>query len=143
MTPGLEADIREAYAAFGRGDVDGYLRACTDDFIFNVPGQGSLAGKFRGAEGLHDLARKAMEDTGGTFREDVEDVLANDQHAVVLARHYFTRHGKPKEYRTAHVYDVRDGKLAECWEQPRDPDAFEDAVEPIVIGSGTRSAARL
>ena len=82
---------------------------------------------FRGQTGLYDLASKAMESTGGTFREDVEDVLANDQHAVVLARHYFTRNGRPYDYRTAHVYDVRDAKLASCWEQPRDPDAFGDA----------------
>jgi ketosteroid isomerase-like protein len=127
MAHPLEATIREAYAAFGRGDVDGYLRPCTADFRFNVPGRGAIAGTFRGREGVYELARKAMEGTGGTFREDVEDVLANDRHAVVLARHSFTRDGQPKEYRTAHVYDVRDGQLAECWEQPRDPAAFEDA----------------
>ena len=127
MAHPLEATIREAYAAFGRGDVDGYLRACAPDFRFNVPGRGAIAGTFVGSEGLHELARKAMEGTGGTFREDVEDVLANDAHAVVLARHHFTRAGQPKEYRTAHVYAVRGGRLAECWEQPRDPAAFGDA----------------
>ena len=37
MTHPLEATIREAYAAFGRGDVDGYLRPCTEDFEFHVP----------------------------------------------------------------------------------------------------------
>jgi uncharacterized protein len=127
MAHPLEALIREAYAAFGRGDVDGYLQPCTQDFAFHVPGRGAIAGTFRGKEGLYALARKAMEGTGGTFREDVEDVLANDQHAVVLARHSFTRNGQQKEYRTAHVYDVRDGKLAACWEQARDPEVFEDA----------------
>ena len=43
----------------------------------------------------------------------------NDRFAVVLARHEFTRDGKRREYRTAHVYEVRDGKLSACWEQPR------------------------
>ena len=123
----MEDIIRQAYAAFGRGDVDRYLAACTPDFTFNVPGEGFIAGAFHGAEGLYDLAGKAMSGTDGTFREDVEDVLANDQHAVVLARHHFTRGGHPREYRTAHVYNLRDGKLAECWEQPRDPEAFEAA----------------
>lgn len=123
----LEGIIREAYAAFGRGDVDGYLRACTEDLVFMIPGSGAIAGSFRGTDGLHDLARRAFETTGGTFREEVEDVLANDRHAVVLARHHFTRGGQQYEYRTAHVYDVRNGKLARCWEQPRDPAAFEEA----------------
>ena len=123
----LELTIREAYAAFGRGDVDGYLQPCTEDFSFNIPGQGAIAGSWRGKSGLYDLARKAMEVTGGTFREEVEDVLANDRHAIVLARHRFTRDGQTREYRTAHVYEVRDGKLAVCWEQPQDLFMFDDA----------------
>jgi ketosteroid isomerase-like protein len=60
---------------------------------------------------VYELA-KAMEVTGGRFREEVEDVLANDQHAGVLARHRFTRDGQSRDYKTAHVYNVRDGKLA-------------------------------
>jgi uncharacterized protein len=127
MAHPLETVIREAYAAFGRGDVDGYLRACTPEFVFNVPGDAAIAGAFKGSEGLYELASKAMEATAGSFREEVEDVLVNDRHAVVLARHTFTRAGQPQEYRTAHVYEIRDGKLAQCWEQPRDQAAFDDA----------------
>ena len=127
MAHPLEATIREAYAAFGRGDVDGYLQACTEDFIFNVPGGSAISGIYRGKQGLYELAGKAMEITGGTFQEDVEDVLANDQHAVVLARHRFTRDGGSYDYRTAHVYEIRDGALAQCFEQPRDPTSFAEA----------------
>lgn len=127
MSHPLEQTIRDAYAAFGRGDVDGYLRACTDNFTFNVPGRGGISGAWVGRQGLYDLASKAMSTTGGTFQEDVEDVLANDQHAIVLARHRFKRDGISKEYSTAHVYEVRDGKLTTCFEQPRDPAIFHDA----------------
>ena len=87
MAHPLEATIRAAYSAFGRGDVDGYLQPCEQDFSFNIPGHGAIAGSWRGKEGLYELARIAMEVTGGTFREEVGDVLANDHHAVVLARH--------------------------------------------------------
>ena len=130
MAHPLEAIIRGAYAAFGRGDLDGYLSACTDDWSFHVPGHGGIGGTYHAKAGLYELAGKAMDLTGGTFREDVEDVLANDQHAVVLARHYFVRDGQPKDYRTAHVYEIRDGKLAACWEQPRDQAVFDDAWGP-------------
>ena len=130
MAHPLEATIREAYAAFGRGDVDGYLRPCTEDFEFHVPGGGGIGGIYVGKGGLHDLARKAMQITGGSFHEEVEDVLANEQHAVVLARHRFNRDGSSRDYRTAHVYEIRDGKLAQCFEQPRDPAAFDSAWGP-------------
>jgi ketosteroid isomerase-like protein len=127
MANALETTIREAYAAFGRGDVEGYLRPCTQDFTFHIPGRGAIAGSWRGKPGLFELARLAMEVTGGSFREEVEDVLANDRHAVVLTRHRFTRGGQSKDYRTAHVYEIRAGQLAQCWEQPQDPSAFDEA----------------
>jgi ketosteroid isomerase-like protein len=127
MAPLLESIIREAYAAFGRGDIDGYLSACTEDFSFNVPGQSAVAGSYVGRAGLYDLGGKVMAITGGSFVEDVEDVLANERHAVVLARHRFTRDGGARDYLTAHVYDVINGKLARCFEQPRDPLGFDQA----------------
>lgn len=123
----LEAIIREAYAAFGRGDVDGYLQRCSEDFTFNVPGKGGISGRYVGKQGIHELARKAMEITQGTFQEEVEDVLANDDHAVVLARHRFTRSGNVMDYKTAHVYEIHEGKLSRCYEQPRDSASFHNA----------------
>ena len=122
----LEQIVREAYAAFGRGDLDGYLRACTSDFEFHIPGHGGLSGVWVGKQGLYDLAGKVMALSGGTFQEEVEDVLANDRHAVVLTRHRFTRDNALKEYRTAHVYEVRGGQLARCFEQVRDSAAFHE-----------------
>jgi hypothetical protein len=75
MAHPLEATIRGAYAVFNRGDIDGYLKACVEDFAFHVPGRSGIAGTYVGRQGLYDLGGKAME-------EDVEDVLANDHHAV-------------------------------------------------------------
>ena len=130
MAHPLEAISREGYAAFGRGDVEGYLQICTEDFIFQVPGRSKISGKFAGKEGIWRLAALAMEITAGTFQEEVEDVLANDEHAVVLARHRFTRGGDSHDYRTAHVYEIRGGKLSHCYEQPRDADSFHSAWGP-------------
>lgn len=129
----METTLREAYAAFGRGDVDGYLKPCAADFTFRVPGHGRIAGKYVGRDGLYDLAAKAMAITEGTFQEDVEEVLANDRYGVVLARHRFQRDGAARDYRTAHVYEIRDGKLACCYEQPRDLAAFDDAWGPAAM----------
>lgn len=126
----LEAIVREAYDAFGRGDLDGYLQACAYDFVFNVPGRNAIAGAYPGKEGLYGLAHQVMAITGGSFHEEVEDVLANDRHAVVLVRHSFTRDGQSKDYRSAHVYEVREGRLAICWEQPRDQAEFDEAWGP-------------
>ena len=140
MNHPLEAIIREAYAVFGRGDIDGYLRSWADDFEFHVPGQSGIGGAYLGKAGIYALGEKAMTVTGGTFQEEVEDVLANDDRAVVLARHRFTRDGVARDYRTAHLYEVRAGKLARCYEQPRDPAAFNDAWGPAQMAGRPQGA---
>jgi ketosteroid isomerase-like protein len=142
MTHPMEAVIREAYAAFGRGDVDSYLRACTEDFEFQVPGHGGIAGTYVGRAGLHALAKKAMTITARTFREDVEGVMADDLHAVVIARHRFRRGVSVKDYRTVHLYTILDGKLARCMEQPHDQDAFDEAWGPEQATSKARTHSR-
>jgi len=129
MAHPIEGIIKDAYVAFARGDLDGYFHACSDDWNFNIAGNGAIAGTYRGKQGLYELAQKAMATTSGTFQEDVEDVLGNDRHAIVLARHRFTRDGQ-QEYRTVHVYEIHDGKLAACWEHPRDQAAFDAAWGP-------------
>lgn len=130
MAHPLETAVRKAYEEFSRGNVDGYLAPCTEGFALSIPGKGGIAGTYVGKPGLWDLAGKAMTISGGTFTEEVLDVLANDNHAVVLTTHRFTRPGEPKEYRTTHLYEVVNGKLARCFELPHDAAVFNEAWGP-------------
>lgn len=120
-----ETILRDAYAAFGRGDVEGYLSVCTPDFSFNVPGNSPLSGSWTKQDSFIQLVGQVMERSGGKFEEIVQDVLANDTHGVVLALHRVPRNGEIREYETAHVYNIQDGKLTAAWEQPRDPAVFD------------------
>jgi ketosteroid isomerase-like protein len=36
--------LRNAYAAFSRGDLDEYLQHCTDAVVFHVPGSTPMSG---------------------------------------------------------------------------------------------------
>jgi ketosteroid isomerase-like protein len=119
--------LRKAYADFAKGDLEGYLSACVPDFAFNVPGRSVVAGRVQGRDQFLGMVQNVMQQSGGQFQEEVEAVLANDEHGVVLAKHRFPRNGKTWEYQTAHVYRISNGKLVECWEQPRDPVAFDAA----------------
>jgi ketosteroid isomerase-like protein len=122
-----EETLRAAYAAFARGDLDGYLSHCTDDITFHVPGRGRVAGDYTRAEFVTPFISRVIEETGGTFRETVIDAVANDHHGVVLASHTFERGGRTHAYETAHVYEIRDGKLASFAEYPADLYAFDEA----------------
>ncbi|MEA2471047.1 MAG: hypothetical protein QOE38_2046, partial [Thermoleophilaceae bacterium] len=63
-------------------DLEGFLAGCSDDVTF------------------------------GTFKEDVLDVFANDDHALMLLHHEFDREGTHREYRTAHILELRDGLIS-------------------------------
>jgi hypothetical protein len=82
---------------------------------------------YAGHDAFFGMIGKVMQLTGGQFEETVEDILANDHSGVVLVRHRFPRDGQPKDYRSTHVYRLQDGRLNECWEQPRDQIVFDDA----------------
>ena len=73
------------------------------------------------------MIAKVMEATGGTFREAVLDVIANDTRGVVLARHEFERHVRTRGYNTAHIYRFEGGRLASFEEYPEGLYAFDEA----------------
>lgn len=89
-----EETIRAAYTAFTNGDLNGYLQYCTDDITFNVPGKGKISGTFNWDEFISPWVSSVIELTNGTFRETVNDVVANDDRGVVLVTHEFERNNK-------------------------------------------------
>jgi len=45
-------------------------------------------------------------------------VLANDERGVLLLHHEFDRAGSHREYLTAHVCELRDGRISRWEERP-------------------------
>jgi uncharacterized protein len=66
------------------------------------------------------LLRTLDERSGGTFRSQVHDLLATDDHAVALLRVTAQREDRAVDVPVVHVWHVRDGKLAEAWAHPVD-----------------------
>ena len=119
--------LRMAYAAFLKGDLDGYLSHCTDDITFTIPGKGLTSGVYSRSEFVRPLISKVIDLTNGTFVEVLSAVIANDESGVVLARHEFFRKGRQFSYDIAHVYRIKDGKLAQFSEYLADLYAFDEA----------------
>jgi ketosteroid isomerase-like protein len=110
---------RKIDEAFSRGDMqalDGYI---ADDVIWHEIGR---AEPRRGKAALRESSGAAMGDYQITAR--MHDVVANDDHTVVLVEATATRGGKTFTYRTAEIYHVKDGKIAERW-------AFSDDTAAI------------
>ena len=73
-----------------------------------------------------DELRASMGEMGdATIKYDVHDVIANDEHAVVLGTATATRGDRTLEYRTAEIFHIRGGKATERWAFSDDTAAIE------------------
>jgi uncharacterized protein len=107
--------VRRAFDAFAKGDVD-TLRELTDqDAIWHTPGRNLLSGDYRGADAILGFFARIAEFTGGTFRAELHDVVASDEHAVAIYVSRGEREGRTLENRTVLVSHVGNGKFTETW----------------------------
>ena len=118
--------LRDVYAAFGQGNPQPFLDACSDDVVYTVPGNTLGSGKHSKAD-FNEWMGGVMAPTNGTFREEIVELAANDDSAILLLDHQFDRDGKHRQYFTAHVLRFKDGKISSWTEMPGSLREFEDA----------------
>ena len=101
--------------------------SCSPTTLFwHVQGGGALSGDYHGRDQVFGFFGRVAEETGGTFRLDIHDILANDEHTVALATLTATRGGKSIEIPVANVSHNRDGQVTEFWSAVTDPKAALD-----------------
>jgi uncharacterized protein len=118
--PDEEVVLRFARAMVAR-DVGAIAECFTEDVMFHIPGRNALSGDHRGKQAVLTRLFQAWEEAFGGLRIDVHDVLANDDHVVVLSDRKAARGALTIEMRAASIYHVRDGLIAEAWLMEWDP----------------------
>jgi uncharacterized protein len=119
--------LRRGYEAFGAGDIETVMALFADDIVWHVGGSSQLAGDYRGHDEVMGFFGRLMEVSGGTFRLEIHDVLANDQHGTVLVTAYGERDGMTIAAREVNIWHLADGKATEFWafiENPAELDEF-------------------
>jgi ketosteroid isomerase-like protein len=117
---------RRGYDAFAKGDLATLSEQIAEDATWHVLGVGPLSGTYHGQNEIFGFFGRLAEETGGTFRLDVHDVLANDEHAVALCMLSASRGNKSIGIPVANVTHIRDGKVTELWTATTDPQASID-----------------
>jgi ketosteroid isomerase-like protein len=111
------ARLKKGYDAFASGDLDTLRDLFADDILWHVPGNNPLAGDYKGQDEVFGFFAKIAQETGGTFKLELHDVLANDEHAVALVRLSAERNGKRLDGEPGvNVLHVNaEGKTTEFW----------------------------
>ncbi len=106
--------VRDAFAAFSRGDMKALSDAWSDDFVWHARGS-VFGGDFKGKEAaIGAIARYPQELQD--IKLDFHDIVANDKHVVALVNSSFKRSGKTYQDQIVYVFHINDqGKTTEAW----------------------------
>jgi uncharacterized protein len=85
-----------------------------------------VCGSYHGRKDVLGFFASLAMETGGTFRLDVHDVLANDEHVVALGTLSASRGSRSIKIPVANVIHIREGKITEFWSATTEPQASID-----------------
>jgi len=108
--------IRRGYDAFARGDVQAALAAFAPDIFWHVPGRGPLSRDYRGHAEVLGFFQHFMELSGGTFRIQIDDIVANGDRVVVLCTESATRGSHSWSSPQVHLWTVTEGRATAFWQ---------------------------
>jgi ketosteroid isomerase-like protein len=115
--------IKQEYQAFADGDFSGLARLFSADAVWHVRGKTTLAGDYAGCDAIVDFLRRLAHDTHESFMIEVHDIVANDQHTVVLAHTTVKRDDRTYTADEVHVFCTnQNGLITEAWGLSSDPE---------------------
>src|SRR5919205_4193036 len=107
--------VQQGYEAFGRGDIPAVLDLLTEDVEWTMQGPSVIpfAGTFRGREGIAEFF-SLLDETLEFEQFEPRQFIGQGDTVVVLGyeRDVVKKTGRGFEEDWAHVYTLRDGKIA-------------------------------
>lgn len=118
--------FRRAYAAFTAGDMAKLADVFAEDVVWHTPGRNPISGDYRSRDAAFESFAKEFELSNGTYRPEIHDVLANDEHTVALLHATAQRNDKMLDQNYVLVFHIRDERIAEAWEVWTDEEAWNE-----------------
>jgi YbgC/YbaW family acyl-CoA thioester hydrolase len=115
---------REMYAG---GDLAAVEELLAEDVVWHVPGSSPIAGDYRGREAVSGYFRLRRHLAGGAIRIAKGGEAHHEEALVQLADGRAPLGGRDVVWRTAGVYRVAEGRIAEAWLVPLDQEQFDRA----------------
>lgn len=120
------ASARAGYEAFAVGDLATVGDLLADDIVWHSGGDNILTGDYVGKEAVFGYFARLLQETGGAFKNQIHDMLANDDHGVALVTVSAKRGGRSLEASIVHVFHMSNGKMTEFWAVAEDQAQFDE-----------------
>ena len=118
---------RKGYQAFNEAHLDEAMATIHDEIVWHNGGDNPLTGEFRGKEAVMEMLARFGQLTEGTYEADIHDVLASEDHTVVIGTYTATRHGRTRSARFIDViHPAPDGRAKAFWRMFEDQAAEDE-----------------
>ncbi len=115
------------YQAFNEADIETLTALFDERSSWHTPGRAAIGGDRRGREAVFGHFGRYGDETNGTFRASLQDVLASDDGRVVAIHHNSAwRKGKRLDVACCIVFQVRGGKIVSGREYFHDLYGWDD-----------------
>ena len=121
------AIMRRAYEAFNAADIDTLTELFDEDVVWHLPGRSSMADDYRGRDATLAYFGQLGQETGGTFRAELQQLLGGDDDRVVgIQRSTADRNGKHLDVGDCIVFQLKDGRITDGREHFHDLYAWDE-----------------
>ena len=123
----VDAFLARQRSMYAGGDLGPVEELLAEDVVWHVPGASPIAGEYRGREAVTGYFRARRELAGGAIQITKHGEAHHDEAVVQLADGRAVIAGEEVSWRTAGVYRVAGGRIAEAWLVPLDQQQFDRA----------------
>lgn len=104
-------DLREAYAAFNRGDIDGAVKSLDPNIEWSEPAEFPAGGTYHGVDGAKRYLAQSLAGADQVHSEPEQFLVYGDKIVVFVYARVKPKGGKDvQEIRLADVYTFRNGR---------------------------------
>lgn len=119
--------MRRAYEAFNQADMDTLTEVFDEDMVWHLPGRSAFANDYKGREATLAYFGQLGQQTGGTFRANLEHLLTDGENLVIgIQRSSGERDGKHLDVGNCIVFELKDGRVIDGREHFHDLYAWDE-----------------
>ena len=121
------ATMRRAYEAFNTGDIETLTELFDETAVWHLPGRSSMATDYQGRDATLAYFGRIGQETGGTFRAELQDLTADEDDRVVgIQRSTGERNGKRLDVGDCIAFQLKDGRITDGREHFEDLYAWDE-----------------